>query len=142
MNPVLSVSIQSDPALLENIRLQTEAIAVSGGFDDASVGEIGLVVNEALANVIRHAYANRHDRPIEYSVTLDDGGIGIKIRDWGNGIDPSTRPIKPKDPLVPGGLGLICLRNMMDQVTFTPQADGMVLEMSRLKTHKPLGGGC
>ncbi len=141
MNKGLTLNILSDPALLQEIRLKTEAVAAAAGFDDASVGEIGLVVNEALANVIRHAYGNDHTRPIEYAVRAEQGGLTVEIRDWGNGVDPSLLPVSPKDPLVPGGLGLICLRRMMDRVAFERQNPGMLLKMHRMLSHRPMGGG-
>ena len=34
-------------------------------------------------------------------------------------------------PLKPGGVGLICMRQMMDDVQFQKQPDGMILTMSR-----------
>ena len=36
---------------------------------------------------------------------------------------------KPKDPMCPGGLGLICLRQLLDVVKFDPQPDGMRLTL-------------
>ena len=35
----------------------------------------------------------------------------------------------PHDPLKPGGLGLICLKKLMDEVTYTRLIDGMVLTL-------------
>ena len=57
----------------------------------------------------------------------------VSIRDWGNGVDPSTMPCREYDPLEPGGVGLICLKQWMDDVRYTPQRDGMLLTMKRAK---------
>ena len=38
---------------------------------------------------------------------------------------------RPRDPLRPGGLGLVCLRSFLDELVYHPQADGMLLEMKR-----------
>jgi anti-sigma regulatory factor (Ser/Thr protein kinase) len=54
------------------------------------------------------------------------------LRDWGSGEDPSRRPEKT-DPLTPGGLGLVCMRRLMDELKFEPQKDGMILVMSKKK---------
>ena len=56
--------IESDPANLAPVRKAVESLAASGGFDSAACGEIALCVNEALANVMRHAYDGLTDRPI------------------------------------------------------------------------------
>jgi anti-sigma regulatory factor (Ser/Thr protein kinase) len=128
------LNITSDPANLAPVRKAVEDLAGASGFDASAVGDIALCVNEALANVMRHAYGGATDRPIEVAADVDEragGAMRIRIRDWGNGVNPEELPHKPHDPLTPGGLGMICLRKMMDDVHFTPQPDGMLLEMSR-----------
>jgi serine/threonine-protein kinase RsbW len=130
------LNINSDPATLAPARHAVEELALCGGFDAVACGEIALCVNEAIANIIRHAYEGATDMPIELSAELKDDAIHIRIRDWGNGVNPESLPPKPRDPLTPGGLGLICLRSMMDRTVFTPQPDGMLLEMSRSSSRK------
>ena len=126
--------INSDPANLADVRHRVERLCATHGLDEKAIGEVGLCVNEAMANVIRHAYDGATDRPIEIVVECDDARVTIRIRDWGNGKDPSELPAKKKDPLKPGGLGLICLREMMDDVQFQQQPDGMLLEMTKNKS--------
>jgi serine/threonine-protein kinase RsbW len=122
------LKVQSDPANLAGVRKAIEAFATDLGFDEKAVAEIGLCVNEAMANVIRHAYANQTDRPMHIIASAEpEQAITITLRDWGNGVDPSTLPQRPHNPLMPGGVGLICLRQWMDQVIYTPQPDGGVL---------------
>ena len=133
----IELNINSDPANLADVRRQVEGLAGECGFDEKSAGEIGLCVNEGLANVIRHAYGGVTDRPIvvtaEYAPA--DSALRIGIRDWGNGIDPTSLPPKPPDPLRPGGLGLVCLRSLMDETVYHPQPDGMLMKMTRRRTH-------
>lgn len=129
----LRLNILSDPANLATVRKAVEGLALAAGFDAAACGEIALCVNEALANVMRHAYDGASDRPIEVAAEVKSSAILIRIRDWGKGVNPNALPPAPRDPLKPGGLGLVCLREMMDEVRFTPQPDGMLLEMSRKK---------
>src|SRR4051794_10972228 len=61
----LRLKITSDPANLAPVRRAVEQFCREHRFNEAAVNEIGLVVNEAMANVIRHAYAGAVDRPIE-----------------------------------------------------------------------------
>jgi serine/threonine-protein kinase RsbW len=131
----IRLKVQSDPANLAAVRKNIESFATSHGFDEKAVAEIGLCVNEAMANVIRHAYANKTDRPIELAAEMNLTGdeLVVTIRDWGNGVDPTTLPMRPYDPLEPGGVGLICLKQWMDRVVYTPQPDGMLTTMIRRK---------
>lgn len=123
--------IRSDPAGIASVRSAIEAFACTAGMDEKTCGEIGLCINEALANIIRHAYGGADDRPILLTAQRDDHVITITIRDWGNGVDPSSRPPEPYNPLTPGGLGLICLKQLMDDVHFAAQPDGMLLTMKK-----------
>jgi anti-sigma regulatory factor (Ser/Thr protein kinase) len=125
------LKIDSDPANLATIRKAVEGLALEGGFDGHACGEIALCVNEALANIMRHAYGGATDRPIEVEASMSDQTLHVRIRDWGNGVNPEMLSVPPRDPLKPGGLGLICLRKLMDELRFLPQVDGMLLEMSR-----------
>lgn len=140
--PRLELNVSSDPANLAVVRHACEAFCAAGGLDDAAVGEVGLCVNEAMANVTRHAYGGATDRPVtvtadwvgaEQSPQYPAGAVRVQIRDWGSGVNPAALPPKSPDPLQPGGLGLVCLRRMMDEVVFTPQPGGMLLTMVKKK---------
>lgn len=128
----LRLRITSDAAEVARVRRDIERFARGAGFDEATAGQIGLVVNEALANVIVHAYGGAIGRPVEVGAEMKGRTLSITIRDWGNGVDPSDLlRSKQPNPDEPGGLGLICLREMMDTVRFTPQPDGMLLVMTK-----------
>jgi serine/threonine-protein kinase RsbW len=117
------------------VRKQVESTLLCGGMDEVAAADCGLCVNEALANIIRHAYRGRTDRPIELTLELADVADGLEarmqVRDWGSGADPTKSLAHPSDPSTPGGVGLLCLRKLMDQVEFSPQGDGMLLTMVR-----------
>ena len=129
----IEMQITSDTARLAAVRRALEAFAGEAGFSEEGVGQIGLCVNEALANVIRHAYDGNLDKPIHLQAesTHDRGKIMLRliIRDWGCGKNPAVRIPKLRDPLEPGGVGMICLKQLMDEVVFSPQPDGMLLTM-------------
>ncbi len=127
----LELKVDSDPTNLAAVRKSVEAFAASMGFSERDVGEIGLCVNEAMANIIRHAYAGKTDRPIQVGVSGEARGITITLRDWGNGVDPTKMPHRAYNPLEPGGVGLICLTQWMDDVTYTPQPDGMLMTLQK-----------
>jgi len=129
--PHIELKIQSHPANLAPTRKAIEDFGGQCGFGEEDRGQIGLCVNEALANVIRHAYGGATDRPIVIEARYGHEVLRISIRDWGSGVMPQDCSPEQHDPRVPGGLGLICMRRMMDTVSFSPQPDGMLLEMSR-----------
>ena len=128
----LQTRLSSDPANIAAVRRAIEELCCcKGGLDRDSAAEVGLCVNEALANIMRHAYGGAAGKPIEVTAQCQDDTLVVTIRDWGNGVNPDTLPPRPYDPLEPGGLGLICLRRMMTEVTYVPQRDGMLLIMKK-----------
>jgi serine/threonine-protein kinase RsbW len=127
------VKTVSHPSTLAPVRQQVEAFTEKAGFDFDARGQIVLVVNEAMANVMRHAYNGAADRPIEVSAEDTGDALRIDVRDWGSGENPDCQQRSEHDPHTPGGLGLICLKQFMDEVKFNPQPDGMKLTMVRKK---------
>ena len=130
----IELRVMSDPANLAAVRKQIEALALASGFDERAVAEVGLCVNEAMANIIRHAYKGRHDQPIDVAAKAEEKQLTITLRDWGNGVDPSKLPCRPYDPLEPGGVGLICLGQWMDDVIYTLQDEGMLTTLVKRRT--------
>ena len=127
----LRLNVTSDPANLAAVRHACEAFCLRCGLDAAATGDVGLCVNEAMANVTRHAYAGAPDKPVEVTGWCDAGGVHVAIRDWGSGELPEPR--EKRDLLTPGGLGMICLRKLMDDIVYTPQPDGMLVTMTKCK---------
>ena len=131
---VLRLNVTSAPANLATVRRACEAFCIDWGLSESAAGDVGLVVNEAMANITRHAYAGAVDKPVSVTGQWDAAAQAVKItlRDWGSGFNPAS--VQPKrDPTQPGGLGLICIRCLMDEVDYAPQPDGMVLTMTKRK---------
>jgi serine/threonine-protein kinase RsbW len=138
----IDINVESDTAQIAPVRRAVEQFAADVGFAEKAQAEVGLCVNEALANIVRYAYAGVEGKPIhiaaEWMETSGDGGdsgaLRVTIRDWGNGVNPDDLPPKPRDPLKPGGVGLLCLHRLMDETSFTPQPDGMLLTMVKKRS--------
>src|SRR5687768_9944609 len=82
----IRLEVDSDPANLAEVRKQVEAFAVAAGLGERAAADLGLSVNEAMANVIRHAYSGATDRPIIVTADLDNVDavqVRVRIRDWG-----------------------------------------------------------
>ncbi len=134
----LVLNVTSDPANLAPVRRACEEFCARHGLDEAAVADVGLCVNEAMANVTRHAYGGATDKPVVVTVEAlganHSEGVRLTVRDWGTGVNPLSLPPKQRDPLQPGGLGLICLRQLVDEARFEPQpGGGMLLTMEKKK---------
>jgi len=124
-------NINSHPAGLRKVRRELEAFAQSIGMAEESSNAVGLVLNEALANVIRHGYEGAHDKPIRVTAETGEKELTISIRDWAKPFDPSILKQKSNDELKPGGIGLICIRKLMDDARYERLPDGMLLTLTK-----------
>jgi anti-sigma regulatory factor (Ser/Thr protein kinase) len=136
----MELKMTSHPAVLRPARIALEEYGRQAGLPAEQADNLGLVLNEALANVMRHAYGGAPDRPIvvtfDRRIEGEKEAIVVEIRDWAKPVDPAklpnTKPVAPDadvSAIKPGGLGLLCMRKHMDEVNFAPQPDGTLLTM-------------
>lgn len=123
--------ITSNPENLRVIRTDLEQFALAAGMTVESTHQVGLVLNEALANVIRHGYGGATDKPIVVTAEITGNSLELTIRDWAKPFDPALVKQKFLGELSPGGLGLVCMKKLMDDVHFERLPDGMLLRMTK-----------
>lgn len=114
----------SDPENLRLIRRKVTEVLTQLGFPEQQLQTLVLAVDEAVANVIRHAYGGCCDGRIELSVWLDTDSVRFELRDYAEPVDPTL--IKPRDlsECRPGGLGINLIDSVMDRWAFHHPAEG------------------
>ena len=68
------------------LRRAIAGIAVREGVEREIISDVALCVEEALANVVRHAYPGRTG-PVEVRVLRAPGELEVVVRDMGEGLD-------------------------------------------------------
>jgi serine/threonine-protein kinase RsbW len=104
--------------------------AAAEGFPEDEVRQLGLVVSEACANVVEHAYDGRSGNPIDLTLVIDDRGLTLSIRDVGAPFDADN--YAPPDLSAPqeGGYGVHIIRSVMDSVRYdTSETTGTTLTL-------------
>lgn len=95
--------------------------------------DIQMAVDEAVTNVMEHAYAGRKNGRILITTTVSAREFLVEIRDNGKPFDPnSVPPPNIKSPLSEraiGGLGIFFMRKLMTTVEFTRDTGGNVTRM-------------
>jgi len=96
--------------------------AKSAGLDDQAVFHVQLAVDEAITNIIEHAYGGENRGDISITCGVEAGSFLILLVDQGQAFNPDTIP-SPRLTLAPselriGGLGLHFMRTLMDRVEF------------------------
>ncbi len=105
------------------------------GFDEDGAHGASVSVDEALTNIIRHAYDGAGDGRIEVELaplSAPPGGLRIRIRDYGKHVDAERIRSRDLGEVRPGGLGVHIMKEFMDRVEYNPaEGGGTVLTMEK-----------
>jgi len=125
------MELRSNPEVLCVVRSALSRLAELLGLSDSDCHLVILAVDEALTNIIRHAYRGQRERYIEATFRLlqaaskgsSQTSLEIVLLDDGAPVDLEKlrpRPLQelPIEALRPGGLGLYFIRKNMDKVEF------------------------
>jgi len=96
------------------------------GFPEPECRAVVRAVDEALTNIIRHAYHGQTGRPIEASFRsirvrcdgVQKAGLEILLEDQGVRVDRAKLHGRRLEDVRPGGLGLHFIHQSMDTVEF------------------------
>ena len=128
------LKIQSDPKHLAEGRRFIEHHAKEAGFDDLTVSQIVLAVDEAVTNIMRYSYEMKPGCDIEFTVTQGKDHFVVALRDYGKQCDPAKIKPRPLHEIRPGGLGTHFIRTVMDEVKYTCKDPGTELIMVKKRT--------
>lgn len=121
---LLDVAFDSCPRNLQQLRQVIRDQTERAGCSDELVQKLTLVVDEAVANVIRHAYHGDREKTIELRLERTGDELTFFLRDYAQKVDPSC--IAPRDlkECRPGGLGINFMDSVMDSWEFREPDDG------------------
>ncbi|MEW6584059.1 MAG: ATP-binding protein [Nitrospirota bacterium] len=118
MKEKIAVSFPSHPKYLTLVRAVTVRTAQIYGIGEALAEDIKLAVDEACANVIKHAYKGDTSKKIVLKYMNSKKQFTVIIEDAGIKADPGSIQGRDLDDLKPGGLGVHFIRRVFDVFTF------------------------
>lgn len=99
------------------------------------VADLQVALDEVLANLIQHGYADDRVHQIRVRLTADARRVQVEVEDDGRPFDPRTAPApdrqSPLGARRPGGLGLHFVRALMSDVQYTSTGRGNRLVLTR-----------
>ena len=127
---LLRLELPSNPEILCVVRSAMMRLTEELGFPAEECRGLTRAVDEALANIIRHAYDGRPGQPIELLCRrLQDRtggkqreGLEIVLVDHGAAADRKKLCGRSLDDVRPGGLGLHFIQDGVDVMQYTSQA--------------------
>jgi len=131
------LDVPAAPDQLLPLRHRLGTWAVAAGLTGDHIDEVILAGDEAMSNVVCHAYP--HDRAVPGTFDLlasyrpDLGTVHVTVRDRGR-----WRP-EPADPGPLHGRGLVLIRALAHHVTFDRSGDGTTVHMTWLLSQAEAG---
>lgn len=130
--------IQNESRNLSLVRKEAADVLSRTPFDRETCNKIIVAVDEALANVVEHAYGGGRGE-VQVHFEVDAEFLRVAIRDNGVKFDPgerlnSTLDIHNHIKLgLKGGLGLFLMRKIMDEVRYNGESEHCVNELVMVK---------
>jgi serine/threonine-protein kinase RsbW len=97
------------------------------GLDETAASKVSIAVDEAVTNIILHAYKGDPDRQVEIELMFHPCSLEVHLWHSGHGLrqdqvslpDPKEYVRRPRK----GGLGLLLMSRFMDEVHFFENGD-------------------
>lgn len=118
----VEITFPSHTQFVHMITMLASNAATVAGFDDKQAGKVAIATDEAVTNVIRHAYGGRTDRMISFTVEITPDSLILKVSHTGKGLKKSDIKLPVMKEYLqekkPGGLGLFIINKFMDEVDY------------------------
>jgi serine/threonine-protein kinase RsbW len=102
------------------------------GFDQRTTYACQLATSEAIENIIIHGYGVRNQEEIEIRTRISPEHLEIVVKDsappFNSAVIPKEKKINTTDPK-PGGLGLMIIHRVMDEVEYDRRGGLNILRM-------------
>lgn len=139
MSDKMSAPATARTVLRETIPSTTEASSVLAGrlvdvmaqweWPSSELFRVQLAFQEAVVNAIRHGNRCDATKTVEVQIEVAEQWVRMVITDQGHGFDPAAVP-DPRDPSlleVPGGRGVLLIRELMTQVQYNDRGNQITM---------------
>jgi anti-sigma regulatory factor (Ser/Thr protein kinase) len=120
------LTIPSQTRYLNLVTGLAKRASMVAGMDDSTSAKVSIAVDEAVTNVIMHAYHGEADHLVEIELRFSDVALEIHIWHSGQGLKESQMVLPDPREYVKhprkGGLGLLLMSRFMDEVHFSRRA--------------------
>lgn len=130
--PRVELKIPSRPEFISVVRLAVAAVANRMGFNYDDIEDLKVATGEALTNAIQHAEGRvQAADEIVVICIMEPRALVVEVCDKGEGFDPEARRRElERGELQEGGLGLLLIESLMDEVRFqTKPGEGTLVQM-------------
>jgi len=114
---VVEVTLENTPKSIEVAEDITRRVCATAGFDEEEQHKIEMAVHESVINAIQHGNKNDASKHVWLRYQIFGDRLEIRVRDQGNGFDPSAIPdCRTQENLLNvSGRGIFLIRTFMDE---------------------------
>jgi len=130
----VSLTIQADANLLGALRDFLTTVLREYGYTDDVVNDIELAADEAVTNVVEHAYQYDTRRSLTVEMQMDRQQVRVLVKDQGEAFTPKTPQVDLDQHIAErrtGGLGVHLIHTMMDSVDYRREEGSNVLILTK-----------
>jgi serine/threonine-protein kinase RsbW len=102
-------------------------------FDESTLYDLKLALEEASANIITHGYAGMNPGSLILTLELENDQVRLTLTDFGHPFEPSEAPQPDVEAVMEGkpagGFGLYFIYQIMDEVDYTATGAGNCLTL-------------
>jgi anti-sigma regulatory factor (Ser/Thr protein kinase) len=127
--------IHDAPAELVGLLDRVEALLLEQRLSGDVASEMRLVAEEALTNVLDHAYGQKEKSAVDVILRVEGGEVRLTVRDKGRAFNPLENappaldlPVEER-PL--GGLGIHLIKTLTDEQIYAREGEENVLVLVR-----------
>lgn len=127
----VEITIVSHPRWLRLARSVVKDFCAALGIADQQAQSIVVAVDEALSNVMKHAYDGDRSKFVSLSCSAAGNELAFEIRDQGAPFNPLDHKAPPPNELRPGGRGVYLIQTIMDRIEYRREGDSNYIRLSK-----------
>ena len=131
----ISFEFRNSLSELDTLRRNLEEFGKSLGMTKKSISQINLAMEEVVANIIWHGYADNEEHWIKITMWHQDGTLTLRIEDDGIPFNPVVAETpdleRPLEERKIGGLGCYLTRCLMNHIVYERSGNKNILTMKK-----------
>ncbi|MFN3648899.1 MAG: ATP-binding protein [Armatimonadota bacterium] len=137
---VLELEYPAETWVVHDIRELVSRFIHSARLSGDDLEGLKVAISEAASNAICHGSPLGPENRVRLRCELDENQIVFEIFDQGGGFRPREIALPQFEEYKPSGRGLFLMRELMDEVAFTPDGDGTRVRLVKLLPRRPAAG--
>jgi len=132
----LAITLTNDFSDLGRLRTFVEAFCTAGRFEQRTVHELTLVLEELFSNVVKYGHDDRTAHEIHVDLNITGDTVTIEFEDDGRAFNPLTVPQPDIGAVLEnkrvGGWGLQLVRNLVDDAHYERRGNRNHLTLTKV----------